>query len=286
MIVCAQCGKKNKDNATECKYCGYNPSALQQSNAAWGYQNGAYPPMQYQPPIQQTTQHYYDANGKAYNVRYDYKVTPVEEDEEEEGEEGTQQMTLYPYNPTLVQQQPYKPSKARGKQTQYNPYGQQSYNSLYGQLYAQKEKRQKPEQSNIMAWIAYFLAMFFDVLAWPFCWIGLAVASRRDGSRKELCNGGMLFTFLRVLSVLILGLLWWGTHTYLPEFFVGIEPWKEAVVKIVLFGWPIAIGSIFMGSAPSGSGLEAAGRGYFYFSIVLALLGIIFFDVTWLPIFT
>ena len=256
MSVCAQCGKKNKDNATVCKYCGYNPSALQQNNAAWGYQNGVYPPMQYQQPMPQTPQHYYDANGKAYTVRYDYKVTPVEEEEDDE-EEGTQQMTLYPYNPTLVQ-----------RQTQ------------------QTETPKKPQQKNGMAWVAYFLAMFFDILAWPFCWIGLAVASKRDGARKELCEGGMMFTLMRLVTVLFLYLIWWGMHTYMPSFFVGVEPWKEAIVKIMLFGWPIAVGLIFMDASAAESGLEAAGKGYFYFSIAVALLGIIFFDVTWLPIFT
>ena len=87
MIVCAQCNKKNKDGATVCKYCGYNPSALQ-ANPSWGYQNGGYPQAPYQPNAPQSGQYYYDAEGRAYTVRYDYKVTPVEEeDDEEEGEE-------------------------------------------------------------------------------------------------------------------------------------------------------------------------------------------------------
>ena len=258
MIVCAQCGKKNKDNATECKYCGYNPSALQQNNATWGYQNSAYPPMQYQPPMMpQGGQQYYDANGKAYTVRYDYKVTPVEEDDEDDEGEGTQKMTLYPYNPTLMQQQAQ-----------------------------QTEAPKKPVQRNAMAWIAYVLAMFFDILAWPFCWIGLIVANKRDGARKELCEGGMMFTLMRLVTALCLFLVWWGMTTYMPSFFVGVEPWKEAIVKIILFGWPIAVGSIFMEASAPESGLEAAGKGYFYFSIAVALLGVIFFDVTWLPIFS
>ena len=120
MIVCAQCGKKNKDDATVCKYCGYNPSAVRTNNQAWSYQNAAYPPMPYQPPMQQGGC-YYDANGKAYNVRYDCKVTPVEEGEERK-EEGTlqqQQMLLYPYNPTLMQmqqmQQPQTSQKTKEK---------------------------------------------------------------------------------------------------------------------------------------------------------------------------
>ena len=83
MIACAQCGKKNKDGATVCKYCGYNPSALQANMMSWGYQNGAYTPVQYQQPPQQTTQYYYDSDGKAYTIRYDCKATPVEEDDEE-----------------------------------------------------------------------------------------------------------------------------------------------------------------------------------------------------------
>ena len=87
MIVCAQCGKKNKDNATVCKHCGYNPGALQANTMSWNYQNGGYAPVQYQPPMQQGAQYYYDADGKAYTVRYDYKVTPVDEDEEEDYED-------------------------------------------------------------------------------------------------------------------------------------------------------------------------------------------------------
>ncbi|MBO5737419.1 MAG: hypothetical protein J6S04_06385 [Clostridia bacterium] len=278
MIVCAQCGKKNKDNATVCKYCGYNPSALQANAMSYGYQNGGYPngmpmqyqtPMQYQPqiqyqnqvqyqpPAQQGAQYYYDANGKAYSVRYDYKVTPVEEDDdEEEDESGEQQMTLYPYNPTLMQQ------------------------------YAPQPEETKPAQKNVMAWVGYILALFFDILAWPFCLIGIAIANRRDGAKKELCIGGMLFTLLRLITALVLYFIWWVASTYLSSFFVGIENWKVALVKMILFGWPVAIGSIFSELSAEGSAAKAAGKGYFSFSLVVAILGIVFFDVTWLPIFS
>lgn len=257
MIACAQCGKKNKDNATVCKYCGYNPGALQaNSTPTWSYQNTAYPPMQYQPPIQQGGQYYYDANGKAYNVRYDYKVTPVDEDDDEDDEEeGTQQMVLYPYNPLTQQQQ-------------------------------QATKKEKPEQPNAMAWVGYILAMFFDILAWPFCWIGLAIANKRDGAKKKLCEGGMMFTLLRLVTALVLFLVWWGVSSFYPEFFVGITTLKAALVKIILFGWPVVVGSIFMHCSAEDSGLEAAGQGYFYFSIALAVVGIIFLDVSILPIFS
>ena len=104
MILCAQCGKKNKNGATQCKYCGYNPSALQANTMSWTYQDGAYAPMQYQQP---TGQYYYDADGKAYNVRYDYKVVPVDDDydDDDDDEEDDQRVTLYPYNPMLMQKQ-------------------------------------------------------------------------------------------------------------------------------------------------------------------------------------
>ena len=272
MIVCAQCGKKNKDNATVCKYCGYNPSALQANTMSYGYQNGGYPngtpmqyqgavqyqnSMQYQAPAQQSEQYYYDANGKAYSVRYDYKVTPVEDDDyEDEEESGAQQVTLYPYNPTLVQQQP------------------------------SQVEEEEPHQKNAMAWVAYILALFFDILAWPFCFIGIAIANKRDDANKELCLGGMLFTLLRIISALVLYVVWWGVSTYLPEFFVGVESWKTALVKIIFFGWPVAIGSIFSELSVEGSALKAAGKGFFFFSLAVAILGIIFFDVTWLPIFS
>ena len=258
MIVCAQCGKKNKDGATVCKHCGYNPGALQANTMTWGYQNGAYVPMQYQqPPAQQGTQYYYDADGKAYTVRYDYKVTPVEEEDEEEYEEEEegQQMMLYPYNPTLVQQQAQRAVK-------------------------------EPETPNAMAWVGYFLAMFFDILAWPFCWIGLLIAKKRDGAKKEVCIGGMLFTLMRVLSAAILFLIWWIVSTYIPSFFTGMEDWEAAVAKIIFFGWPVAIGSIFTELSPNGSALKIAGKGFFLFSIVVAVIGIIFFDMAWLHIFS
>ena len=254
MITCAQCGKKNKNDATVCKYCGYNPSALQANTMSWGYQNGAYAPVQYQQPMQQGKQYYYDANGRAYNVRYDYTVTPVDEDDEEEEEnDGQQQMLLYPYNPTLVTPQ---------------------------------EEETEPEERNLMAWIGYILALFFDVLAWPFCIIGLIVAHHRDGARKDLCIGGMLFTLLRLLSVGCLFLVWWAVSTYLPELLVGAEEWKLAIAKIILFGWPVAIGSMFMDLSAEGSAGKAAGKGHFYLSLVVAIAGIIFFDMAWLPIFS
>ena len=256
MILCAQCGKKNKDDATVCKHCGYNPGALRANANAWSYQNSAYPSMQYQQPMQQGG-YYYDANGNAYNVRYDCKVTPVYNDDEEEVENGTavQQMMLYPYNPTLYQQQ-------------------------------QVEVQTEPEKPNAMAWVGYILAMFFDVLAWPFCWIGLAVANRRDGAKRGLCMGGMLFTLLRLLTALCLFLVWWGMNSFLPEFFVGMNSLKAAFVKMVLFGWPIAVGAIFAQTSAPDSGLGAAGRGYMYLSIAVAVVGIIFLDVSLLPIFS
>ena len=78
MILCAQCGKKNKDGATVCKHCGYNPGALQME-MPWGYQGG-YMPMQYPQPMAQGGPYYYDANGRAYTMR----LTPVDEDYDDE----------------------------------------------------------------------------------------------------------------------------------------------------------------------------------------------------------
>ena len=276
MIACAQCGKKNKDNATVCKYCGYNPSAFQINTMSWGYQNGAYTPVQYQPPMPQGGQYYYDANGKAYNVRYDYKVTPVEEMDEDD-EDDAQQMMLYPYNPTLGQ--PSMPQQAQMLPTA--PY-------MQGQMPQQAPSMpymQEPKPKNLMAWIGYILALFIDIFAWPVCFLGLAIASRRDGARKDLCIGGMLFTLLRVLSAGILFLLWWGISTYLPEFFASAEEWKLAVAKIIMFGWPVAIGSIFAELSAEDSAGRAAGKGFFYFSLAVAILGILFFDVSWLHLF-
>ena len=257
MIACAQCGKKNKDDATVCKYCGYNPGALRANSAAWSYQNTAYPPMQYPQQPQQGGQYYYDANGKAYNVRYDYKVTPVEEDEDEDDEEEVtqQQMLLYPYNPALVQQQ-------------------------------QAVEKKEPEKKNAMAWVGYILAMFFDILAWPFCLIGLAIANKRGGAKKKLCEGGMMFTLLRLITAICLFLVWWGVSSFWPEFFVGVVNWKAAIVKIIMFGWPVVVASIFIQCSAENSGLEAAAQGYFYFSIAVAVVGVIFLDVSILPIFS
>ena len=264
MITCAQCGKKSKDDATVCKHCGYNPSALQANTMQWGYQQSAYPSMQYQPPMPQGGQYYYDANGKAYNVRYDYKVTPVEEmDEGEEGDSGEQQMLLYPYNPTL---------------------GQPQVQTL-AQSQMQQPVVQRSRQKNRMAWIGYILALFIDIFAWPFCVIGLTIAKKKDGANMDLCIGGMLFTLLRVISAAVLWLLWWVVNTYLPEFFASVEEWKLAISKIILFGWPVAIGSIFAELSAEGTPCKAAGKGFFYFSLVLAIVGIIFFDMSWLSIF-
>lgn len=253
MITCAQCGKKNKDDATVCKHCGYNPTAL--SAAAWGYQNTAYPAVTY-PNNTPTAQYYYDEKGTPYKVKYDYVVTPVDaddDDDDEDEDDGFEKTTLYPYNPTMVQ-------------TNVN---------------------QTPiEKKNAMAWIGYFLAMFIDILAWPFCWIGLAIAGKRDGSNKEVCEAGMLFTLMRLVSAIFLFLVWWGVSSFLPQFFVGAETWKVALVKIVMFGWPVVVGSIFVSCAAEGTALRLAGKGFFYFSIALALAGVIFFDVTWLPIFS
>ena len=252
MITCAQCGKKNKDDATVCKHCGYNPSAL--SAAAWSYQNTAYPAVTY-PNTTPTTQCYYDENGTPYKVKYDYVVTRVDEDEddEEEYEEDVERTTLYPYNPTMVQQ---------------------------------NVVQEPVKKSNAMAWIGYFLAMFIDILAWPFCWIGLVIASKRGGANKEVCEAGMLFTLMRLVSAMFVFLVWWGVGSFFPEFFIGVESWKVALFKIVAFGWPVVVGSIFVGCAAEGTALRLAGKGFFYFSIAFALAGVIFFDVAWLPIFS
>ena len=250
MILCAECGKKNKDSATVCRHCGYNPGALQ-STTSWGYQNGNYA----LPYTNDSPSRYYDEKGKAYHVKYDYVVTPVEEEADESYayEEEDQQVSLYPYNPMAEQTTAQASPKA---------------------------------QPNAMAWVAYILAMFFDILAWPFCWIGLAIANKRDGAKKKLCEGGMMFTLLRLVTALVLFLVWWGVSSFLPEFFVGITTLKAALVKIILFGWPVVVGSIFMHCSAEDSGLEAAGQGYFYFSIALAVVGIIFLDVSILPIFS
>ena len=252
MILCAQCGKKNKDGATVCKHCGYNPGALQME-MPWEYQGG-YMPMQYPQPMAQSGPYYYDAEGRAYTMRF----TPVDEDYDDEDEETPQMMT-YTYNPAQMQ----------AVQRQPLPYNQPK----------------KQEQKNTTAIVAYFLAMFFDILAWPFCILGLWIAGRRDGAKRDLCIGGMLFTLLKVLSAAMLFAVWWGISTYLPQFFATYEPWKGALAKIILFGWPVAIGSIFAELSPEGSGLRAAGRGHFYLFLVVAVLGLIFFDITWLPIF-
>lgn len=276
MIACAQCGKKNKDNATVCKYCGYNPGALQANTMSWGYQNGGYVQMPYQPPMQQGAQYYYDANGKAYSVRYDYKVTPVEDDDEDDEDDGEQQMTLYPYNPMTTQQ---SFPQAMPQQMMY----QMPQQSIQPML-QQDEKIDR--SNNIVAWIGYILALFLDILAWPICFLGLFIANRRDDANKDLCIGGMLFTLLRVLSVAVLFLIWWAVNTYFPAFFVGAEKWKVAFVKMVLFGWPVAIGSIFAELSPDGSGAKAAGKGFFFLSLAIALAGLVFFDINWLPIFS
>jgi hypothetical protein len=258
MILCAQCGKKNKDNATVCKYCGYNPAALQ-GGMSWNYQNGNYNVPYTNNGVSSAnnnSSYYYDEKGNAYNVKYDYVVTPVGQNDEEEGnyeETEHQQMSLYPYNPTQVQQTPVSvPQK----------------------------------QPNAMAWVGYILALFIDILAWPFCLIGLSIAGKRGGAKRALCEGGMMLTLLRLISVALLFLVWWGVSSFIPTFFVGFQPWKGAVVKIALFGWPILVGSIFSQAAPEGSGLEAAGRGHFYFSIALAVIGLIFLDASILPIFS
>ena len=254
MITCAECGKRNKDDATVCKYCGYNPTMLR-NNAAWNYQNG-YPNMPYpaQPP-QPTNQYYYDASGQQYSVKYDYVVTPVggENDYEDDEEEGTDKVMLYPYNPTVAQQ----PTQEAPK-----------------------------KNTNPMAWVGYFLAMFIDILAWPFCLIGLAIAKKRGGVNKEVCEGGMMFTLMRLVTALVLFLVWLGVKSFIPQFFVGSANWKEALVKIVGFGWPVVVGSIFSQCGSEGSGLKLAGKGYFFFSIALAVAGVIFFDVSILPIFS
>ena len=71
-------------------------------------------------------------------------------------------------------------------------------------------------------------------------------------------------------------LVWWAVSTYLPELLVGAEEWKLAVAKIILFGWPVAIGSMFMELSAEGSAGKAAGKGHFYLSLVVAIAGIIF----------
>ena len=252
MILCAECGKKNKDDATVCKHCGYNPGALRNS-AAWNYQNANYTSVPYQ---NMTASCYYDANGKAYNVKYDCVATPVGEetyDEYDDEETDNHQVLLYPYNPAAVQQSaPAQPPK---------------------------------KQSNAMAWVGYILALFIDILAWPFCLIAMVIAEKRGGAKKELCEGGMILTLLRLVTVLVLFLVWWGVSSFWPAFFAEYASWKGGVIKIILFGWPIVVGSIFYQCSAEDSGLEAAGRGYFYFSIAVALVGIFLLDVSKLPIF-
>ena len=258
MIQCAECGKKNKDNATVCKYCGYNPTALREA-MMMQYNSVNYTNLPYQNTSGSTQPCYYDANGKAYNVKYNYVATPVGEDDDDyddEVETESQQMLLYPYNPTAVQQQQAQPTQAPTK------------------------------QKNGMAWIAYFLAMFFDILAWPFCWIGLAIASKRGGAKKNLCEGGMMFTLLRLVCVLFIFLVWLILRSAWPQFFVGYESWKGGVVKIILFGWPIAVASIFTQCASEGSGLSLAGKGFFYLSIAIAVVGVFLLDPSTLPIFS
>lgn len=252
MIVCAECGKKNKNNATVCKYCGYNPGALRDA-AAWNYQNANYTNLPYQ---NNTPSCYYDSKGNAYNVKYDYVVTPVGQEQYEETEDEeteNQQVLLYPYNPTIVQQ---------------------------------TEQQTPTKQSNPMAWVGYILAMFIDILAWPFCLIGMSMANKRGGAKKELCEGGMMFTLLRLITVLCVFLVWLAFYSFWPQFFAGYAPWKGGLVKIILFGWPIVVGSIFHQCSAENSGLEAAGRGYFYFSIALAVAGIFLLDASVLPIFS
>ena len=250
MILCAECGKKNKDSATVCRHCGYNPGALQ-STTSWGYQNGNYA----LPYTNDSPSRYYDEKGKAYHVKYDYVVTPVEEETDESYayEEEDQQVSLYPYNPMAEQTTAQASPKA---------------------------------QPNAMAWVGYILAIFMDILAWPFCLIGLSIAKKRGGAKQALCTGGMWLTLLRLLTIAAWALVWWGVKSFLPEFFVGFQPWKGAVIKIILFGWPILIGSLFIQCTPADSGLEAAGRAYFYFSIVLAVVGVLVLDVSVLPIFS
>ena len=111
------------------------------------------------------------------------------------------------------------------------------------------------------------------------------IAKKKDGANMDLCIGGMLFTLLRVLSAAVLLLLWWLVNTYLPEFFASAEEWKLAVSKIILFGWPVAIGSIFAELSAEETPCKAAGKGFFCLSLVLAIVGIIFFEMAWLPIF-
>ena len=253
MILCAECGKKNKDNATVCKHCGYNPTALRDA-AMLNYHNANYTNVPYQQP--NTPSCYYDSNGRAYNVKYDYVVTPVgqEPDNEENCEESdTQQVLLYPYNPTETQQ---------------------------------TIPQTTDKQSNPMAWVGYIAAMFLDILAWPFCLLGLSTANKRGGAKKELCEGGMMFTLLRLVSALAIFLVWLGIYSFWPQFFDVYQPWKGGLAKVILFGWPIVIGSIFYQCAAEDSGLEAAGRGFFYFSIAVAVVGVFLLDAKILPIFS
>lgn len=223
------------------------------------YNNLPYQPS-YQQPYQQpsTPSCYYDSNGKAYNVKHNYVVTPVEEQYYEGADEDDtddQQMLLYPYNPTMVQQQAQQP--------------------------------QTPTKSgNGMAWFAYILAMFIDILAWPFCLIGMSIANKRGGAKKELCEGGMMFTLLRLVTAAVIFLIWLALNSFWPQFFVGFALWKGGLVKLILFGWPIVIGSIFYRCSAEDSGLEAAGRGFFYFSIAVAVLGVFLLDPSILPIFS
>jgi len=247
MIRCAQCGKKNKDDATVCKHCGYNPNAL--AGNAWDYQQDAYPQTPYQ-----NNQVYYDAQGNAYNVQYNYNATPVyptdygtDYDEDENG-----QMLLYPYNPATQQQIP-----------------------------AQKQKT----APNPMAIVGYVLAMLFDILAWPFCLIGLSIAKKREDAKKEWAEAGMLFTLLRLVTLLFLFLVWLFVSLVFPTFFEASHPLKLSFIKILFMGWPIAVGSMFIGFSKEGSALRLAGKGYFFFSIATAVLILFFFDPAILPLF-
>ena len=255
MIQCAECGKKNKNDALVCKYCGYNPTALREA-AMLKYRNAAYPSPSYQNTNTQSC--YYDAKGNAYNVKYDYVVTPMGEetyDDDYEEETDNQQMMLYPYNPVTAQQQ--------------------------------EQQTQTPvKQTNAMAWIGYILAMFIDILAWPFCLIGLSIASKRNGAKKNVCEGGMMFTLLRLVSALVIFLVWLGISLFWPQFFASYESWKGGLVKIILFGWPIVVGSIFARCSAEDSGLELAGKGFFYLSIAVAVVGIFLLDPSVLPIFS
>ena len=269
MIQCAECGKSNKDNATVCKYCGYNPTALREASMSQ-YRNANYPNLPYQNSVNpyqsnmpyqnnNTQSCYYDAIGNAYNVKYDYVVTPVggqSYGDDYEDEMDNQQMMLYPYNPALVQQQ-------------------------------QAQQPQTPtKQGNAMAWVGYILAMFIDILAWPFCLIGLSIASKRGGAKKNVCEGGMMFTLLRLVSALVIFLVWLGLSSFWPSFFENYASWKGGVVKIIFFGWPIVVGSIFMQTSAEDSGLELAAKGFFYLSIAIAVVGVFLLDPSTLPIFS